>query len=114
MQRQFQGNTIQYIVDDSTCIRLLYLAQNVFDLRTAENIVTATRYDVKTNFQNTGESLWKTVFKHKSQHALHNEVQLQWMYWEFSICYGVILKSISQCLNWPKLCGHCESNKQVG
>ena len=30
-------------------------------------------------FQKTGESLWKTVFMHKSQHALHNAVQLQWM-----------------------------------
>ena len=48
-QRQFQGNTIQYIVDDSTCIRLLYLAQNVFDMRTAENLVTMTSNDVKTN-----------------------------------------------------------------
>ena len=37
------------IVDDSTCIRLLYLAQNVFDMRTAENLVTVTRNDVKTN-----------------------------------------------------------------
>ena len=31
------------IVDDSTCTRLLYLAQNVFDMRTAENLVTVTR-----------------------------------------------------------------------
>ena len=37
------------IIDDSTCIRLLYLAQNVFDMRTAENIVTMKRNDVKTN-----------------------------------------------------------------
>ena len=37
------------IVDDSTCIRLLYLAQNVFHMRTAENLVTVTRNDVKTN-----------------------------------------------------------------
>ena len=26
-----------------------------------------------------------------------------WTYWEFSICYGIILKSINQCLNWPTL-----------
>ena len=37
------------IVDDSTCIRLLYLAQNVFDMRTIKNLVTVTRNDVKTN-----------------------------------------------------------------
>ena len=37
------------IVDDSTGIRLLYLAQNVFDMRTTENLVTVTRNDVKTN-----------------------------------------------------------------
>ena len=37
------------IVDDLACIRLLYLAQNVFDMRTAENLVTVTRNDVKTN-----------------------------------------------------------------
>ena len=35
------------IVDDSTCIRLLYLAQNVFDMRTIENLVTCN--DIKTN-----------------------------------------------------------------
>ena len=37
------------IVDDSTCIILLNLAQNVLDMRTAENLVTVTRNDVKTN-----------------------------------------------------------------
>ena len=37
------------IVDDSTCTRLLYLAQNVFDMRTPENLVTVTRNGVKTN-----------------------------------------------------------------
>ena len=37
------------IVDDTTCIRLLYLAQNVFATRTAEKLVTVTRNDVKTN-----------------------------------------------------------------
>ena len=26
-----------------------------------------------------------------------------WTYWEFSICYGIVLKSINQCLNWPTL-----------
>ena len=36
-------------VDDSTCIRLLYLAQPVFEMRTAEHLVTVTRNDVKTN-----------------------------------------------------------------
>ena len=47
-----RGNSkriLSNIVDDSTCIRLLYLAQNVFDMRTAENLVTMTRNDVKTN-----------------------------------------------------------------
>ena len=47
---------------------------------------------------------------HDSQHALHNAVQLQWMldgggggltYWEFSICFGIFVKSMNQCLNWP-------------
>ena len=37
------------IVDDSTCIILLNLAKNVLDTRTAENLVTVTRNDVKTN-----------------------------------------------------------------
>ena len=59
------------------------------------------------------ESLQKTVFMLNSRHALHNAVQLQWMldgvgvvggtYWEFSICFGINLKSINQCLNWPAL-----------
>ena len=31
------------------------------------------------SFQNTGESLWKTVFMHESQLTLHNAVQLKWM-----------------------------------
>ena len=31
------------------------------------------------SFQKTGEYLWKVVFMHRSQHALHNAVQLQWM-----------------------------------
>jgi len=26
-----------------------------------------------------------------------------WTYGEFSICYGLILKTIKQCLNWPTL-----------
>ena len=37
------------MVDDSTCITYLYLDQNVIDMRTAENLVTVTRNDVKTN-----------------------------------------------------------------
>ena len=37
------------MVDDSTCIKYLYLAQHVTDMRTAENLVTLTRNDVKTN-----------------------------------------------------------------
>ena len=31
------------------------------------------------SLQKTDESLLKTVFMHKSQHALHNAVQLQYM-----------------------------------
>ena len=42
--KEMQSN----IVDDLMCIRLLY--QNVFDMRTAETLVTVTRNDVKTNF----------------------------------------------------------------
>ena len=38
-----------YVVDDSTCIRHLYLAQNVIDRGTAENLVTMKRNGVKTN-----------------------------------------------------------------
>ena len=37
------------IADDSTCIIHLNLAQNVFDIRTAENLVSVTHNDVKTN-----------------------------------------------------------------
>ena len=36
------------IVDDLACNRLLYLSQNAFDVRTAENLVTVTRNGVKT------------------------------------------------------------------
>ena len=62
----FQGirsNTL----DDSTGIRLLYLAQSVFDMRTAENLVTVTRNDVKTNSDcsvSTHMSIPKEAKKH--------------------------------------------------
>ena len=59
------------------------------------------------SFQKTGESLWKTVFIHESQYALHNAVQLQWMLdrvgvgvdehiGSFQYAMGIILKSINQ------------------
>ena len=73
MQRQFQGNTIQYIVDTSTCVRLLYLAQNIFDMRTAENLVTVTRNDVKTNSDcpvSTGVCIPKEANSHMIQHIV--------------------------------------------
>ena len=50
------------IVDDSTCVILLNLAQNVLDTRTVENLVTVTRNDVKTNSDcpvSTGVSISK-------------------------------------------------------
>ena len=48
----YRGNSkgiLSNIVDDSTCIILQCLAQNVLDMRTTENLVTVTRNDVKTN-----------------------------------------------------------------
>ena len=73
LQRQFQGNMIQYIVNDSTCIGLLYLPQNVFDMRTAENLVTMTRNDVKTNSDcpvSTGVSIPKEANSRMIQHIV--------------------------------------------
>ena len=61
------------IVDDSTCIRLLYLAQNVFHVRTAENLVTVTRNDVKTNADcpvSTGVSIPKEANSCMIQHIV--------------------------------------------
>ena len=46
------------IVDDSTCIILLYLAQNVFDMRTAENLVTVTRNYVGWSGEHVVLKLW--------------------------------------------------------
>ena len=47
--RGISKRILSNIADDSMCIILLYLAQNVFDMRTAKNPVTVTRNDVKTN-----------------------------------------------------------------
>ena len=61
------------LVDDSTCIRLLYLVQNVFDTRNAENLVTVTRNDVKTNSDcpmSTGVSIPKEANSRMIQHIL--------------------------------------------
>ena len=61
------------IVDDSKCIRLLYLGQNVFDMRTAENLVTVTRNDVKTNSDcpvSTGVSITKEANSRMIQHVV--------------------------------------------
>ena len=59
-------------VDDSTCIRLLNLARNV-DMRTAENLVTVTRIDVKTNSDcpvSTGVSIPKEANSRMIQHIV--------------------------------------------
>ena len=61
------------IVDDSTGIRLLCLAQNVFDMRTGENLVTMTRNDVKTNSDSpvsTGVSIPKEANNRMIQHIV--------------------------------------------
>ena len=39
------------IVDDTTCIRLLYLAQPVFEMRTAEKLVTKLSNDINITAQ---------------------------------------------------------------
>ena len=61
------------IVDDSTCIILLYLAQNVLDMRTAENLVTVTRNGVKTSSDylvSTGVSTTKEANSRMIQHIV--------------------------------------------
>ena len=59
-------------VDYSTCIRLLYLAQNVFDM-SAENLVTVTCNDVKANCDchvSTGVSIHKEANSRMIQHIV--------------------------------------------
>ena len=71
--RRNSKGIVSSIVDDSTCIRLLYLAQNFFDMRTAENLVTVTRNDVKTNSDcpvSTGVSMPKEANSRMIQHIV--------------------------------------------
>ena len=76
------------IVDDSMCIRLLYLAQNVIDTRTAENVVTVTRNDVKTNSDCpvfTGVSIPKKANSRMIQHYCGSAPNtLMSCYWLFA------------------------------
>ena len=61
------------IVDDSMCTRLLYLAENVFDMRPAENLVTMICNDVKTNSDcsvSTGVSIPKDANSRMIQHIV--------------------------------------------
>ena len=61
------------IVDYSMCITLLNLAQNVLDMRNAENLVTVTRNDVKTNSDcpmSTGVSPPKEANSRMIQHIV--------------------------------------------
>ena len=55
------------------CIRLLYLAQNVLDMRTAEKLGTMTCNDVKTNSEwtvSTGVSTPKETNSRMIQHIV--------------------------------------------
>ena len=68
------SNGIDPLLDYSTCIRLLYLPQNVFDMRTAaENLVIVTRSYVKTNSDcpvSTGVSIRKETNSRMIQHMV--------------------------------------------
>ena len=71
--RGISKGILSNIVDDSTCIRLLYLAQNVLDMITAENLVTVTCNDVKTNSDcpvSTGVSIPKEAISRMIQHIV--------------------------------------------
>ena len=60
------------IIEDSTCIILLYLAQSVLDTTTAENLVAVTHNDVKTNSDcpvSTGVSIPKEANIRMIQHV---------------------------------------------
>ena len=61
------------IVDYSMCTRLLYLAENVLDMRTAENLVTVSCNDVKANSDysvSTGVSIPNDANSRMSQHIV--------------------------------------------